>query len=760
MTKLRAFYGALACGAASLCVVGTASAAVNDYRINEDPAESFQSNVDNACVAALPGVTGEDCTYNRSNPVSVPLGTWVGPVRGGGYYQTGNSPFVTLPLEPGGQLAPAPVPDPANTRLTLSGTLSIDDVDDIECNGNDTVEARIELPAGTRSFAGGPGTWAEETWGDNTIAYVLGPAVPDQQNAIAEGCEYIFGDDGFPATLLQTQGLFNGVQTYPVDLSIGADPVNPPEGEQDAWDTGTLGAIGIGSFEAAGFDGNNGIRVFLDEQTFYAGQWSCDDNIPDAMGNPRTLSMVSNGQCTFDPGVGGSPCRSAGSHFCGVRGIGDPNFVGVLQPDDGKGQENWIVRIVVDPSGEIVVPAQIFANNESVVFNTVPAPVANNSWDGPLMTFTAACLTCSIAKDDTYTVLRGTPTTLDIGANDDPAGVLDTNNTSLTIATQGQLGTCDASGNTPGNVTDLACVYTGNAVGQDTFTYTLADGTVASQPGLTATVTVTIDENNPPIAGDLVISFDSEGIDPATLNASIDALSATDPVTTIQNSGGDDPRNVAIDGTETQGIATLNLSPQQAPGDPPPQLDTATISYQAFGSFFQGEDTFGYSITDSNFGSLEETVNGTVTVRIPNVLPTTSATTATLGSGGGVLGGSVDVRPEVTLGNGTIDQHIAGNGICDQGTLAVEATPRIINGTVRVFTTYSVANLRDQATCTYTLTDEDGGGDEISGTITITAGAGTALPGAGSALGPWSLALLILPALLRSRRATLNSGAK
>lgn len=51
------------------------------------------------------------------------------------------------------------------------------------------------------------------------------------------------------------------------------------------------------------------------------------------------------------------------------------------------------MRIVVGPSGDIV-EAQAFANNETIIFNIPPAPDRNNSWDGPVITFTASCDNC------------------------------------------------------------------------------------------------------------------------------------------------------------------------------------------------------------------------------------------------------------------------------------------------------------------------------------------------------------------------------
>ena len=89
MTKLRAIVSALACGILFLTMGTGANADEFFYTLNDD---STQSNVDNACVGALPGATGEDCTYNQANSFDnagnlpgVTTFFWVGPVRGSNY---------------------------------------------------------------------------------------------------------------------------------------------------------------------------------------------------------------------------------------------------------------------------------------------------------------------------------------------------------------------------------------------------------------------------------------------------------------------------------------------------------------------------------------------------------------------------------------------------------------------------------------------------------------------------------------------------
>jgi len=339
--------------------------AVANYTINPG---SSQSNVGNTCIGAIPGATGEDCSYNAADLWST--SAWVGPLRSSGYYANGTSPFQSDPFAV--PLPQPPVPDPTNVSLAVTGSLIIDTLGNGQCNGDDVIAGRFELAAGTRTFFGGPGTWAEETWGDNTIAYVLPESVPDYQNSIAEGCEYIFGSQGFPS-LLETRGLSAaGPQIYPVDLVIGSEPINPFEGEQDAWTGPEPGGIGIGSFEGPNFMGNFGVTMSLDSAVFSNGTYSCLDNF----GDPANPPVQGPEQCV-NPAAEFTPCDETGANFCGQR----------------RDLENVIMRIVVGSSGDIV-EARMFANNETIVFNVPPAPERNNSWDGPVIGFTASCDNC------------------------------------------------------------------------------------------------------------------------------------------------------------------------------------------------------------------------------------------------------------------------------------------------------------------------------------------------------------------------------
>ena len=115
-------------------------------------------------------------------------------------------------------------------------------------------------------------------------------------------------------------------------------------------------------------------------------------------------------------------------------------------------------------------------------------------------------------------------------------------------------------------------------------------------------------------------------------------------------------------------------------------------------------------------------------------------------------GDSVDFAAIITAGNGSVDQHTV-DGDCDNGSISiggitVSGTDLVVNGT------YTAPNrFEGEATCTYTVTDEDGAGDAVDGIIIIDVASGLVVqfPGAGSSLSPLTI-LVLLPLILLGRR--------
>jgi hypothetical protein len=576
---------------------------------------------------------------------------WLGPISTAGYYPVGQSPFAL-----GGNTDDTPVIGDGKFPVPIiaGSTITIEDNDTV-CDLDDEISGSISLGAATRAFAGGPGTQGEETWGDGDIVF---PIPATTVNAAtpngAGGCDYEIADQGFPPLLQTTNG-----GTYIFDTDIVENPGAPPE---DKWVASS--PVGV----ACVTEGNCGVSV---DVTIGAG-WSCVENAP--------------GPCEMGP--------DGGSQFGGTRGI----------------LENFLISISTDGNGDITA-GTIFANNESKVFNVPPDPF--NSWDGPLLTFTGTCNNCKLASDDVYNIIEGSGTVeLDIGAND--STVL--GDTTIAITQVPDMGgTATPINNNGGPVQAITVDYTPPALPApftETFEYSANDGV---NPEALATVTVNVQEDTVPVAGDITRpDLDTEGVDPSTLSDSFNAL------TEGGNMGGNN--GVVTTGAATRGTAAT---------------DGTNVTYTPSATFFSGMDSFTYTITDDQ----SDADTGTVTINIPDIAPTVGGAAAETDQGV-----AVDIPITFTAGNGSPAQHTlaaaAGNGACtvDLGAGTATYTPD--------------ADFSGDDTCTVTLTDGDG--SSADGVITITVNEDDNLvikfPG-GSALDPWSLALLIGLPLLRRRRS-------
>ena len=200
-------------------------------------------------------------------------------------------------------------------------------------------------------------------------------------------------------------------------------------------------------------------------------------------------------------------------------------------------------------------------------------------------------------------------------------------------------------------------------------------------------------------------------------------------------------------------------------GDPPSTVTTtqgangaasvagSTVTFRPSASFFQGTDTFDYTITDADQGT-PETATGTVTVTIPDALPGLANASITTTQGTPSAARALTITP----GNGSLAQHTlivktaATNGSCALAGTSVTYTPN--------------AGYTGGDSCVITITDENGAGDSADGTITITVtatssgggGSGADLPAGGGAVDPWGLAVLGGAAWLRRRRPLRRNG--
>ena len=366
------------------------------------------------------------------------------------------------------------------------------------------------------------------------------------------------------------------------------------------------------------------MTVALDPDMYAAGQYSCTSQTGVTYTGPEG--------CTTAPDS--DPCDSGQASYCGNR----------------RSMKNWVMRIPVAANGSIIAgdPARIITTDETTILGFPPAPALDNSWDAGLITFTADCTNCSVARDDNYRMLRGTSLSMDIGANDDLGTLLDNTATTAAVTMAPTDGTCTIAPATPGDVKAITCNYTSNGPtpSTDTFEYTVTDGILDPSFGLTATVTVVIEENIPPVANDFTMTLDTQGVSPSSVSGTRDVTSATPPDGVLpDNSGGNDPA-VTVTTAPLKGAVAQSGNANQF------------VQYTPNADFFQGDDTFVYEIIDSNFGVIApQDDNGIATVTITNVTPAAPTAETDLGT---IEQAGEPVAFTITgiaFGNGSPDEH-------------------------------------------------------------------------------------------------------
>ena len=247
-----------------------------------------------------------------------------------------------LPGQAPGVDNPPSAGDPGKANLPLTGTIDIED-NGTPCDADDTIGGELILGAGTRAFDGGQGARGEESWGDSDIKFPLPVTIVDSATPNGTGgCDYVIASAGFPARIQEAGG---AQRLYPVDASssIGFYAASSPSGM------------------ASITEGNIGIEVTVT----VGGGWACVANfVGDAC----------------EEGINGN------SHFKGTRGI----------------LETVLVSISTDSAGDIIL-GEIYANNESKIFNVAPDPY--NSWDGTRWEFTGQqCIDCPPAPTPTKNI--------------------------------------------------------------------------------------------------------------------------------------------------------------------------------------------------------------------------------------------------------------------------------------------------------------------------------------------------------------------
>lgn len=204
--------------------------------------------------------------------------------------------------------------------------------------------------------------------------------------------------------------------------------------------------------------------------------------------------------------------------------------------------------------------------------------VTNGTQESNVATVTIAVTPVNdapVVANDAATTKIGKATLIPVLANDS-----DVEGSPLTIVsvTQGSLGTVTINPTTPNTVT-----YTASAVGVDTFTYTVSDGTATS----VGTVNVTVVANNPPVANNDAVTV------------------AEDSSVTVNVLGNDsdpdnDPLTVTAVGTPTANGGTVTTN-------------GTSVTYRPAANW-NGIDSFTYTISDG-----AATASATVTVTVTPV---------------------------------------------------------------------------------------------------------------------------------------------
>ncbi|MFW2405171.1 MAG: hypothetical protein ACN4GT_10420, partial [Gammaproteobacteria bacterium] len=374
-------------------------------------------------------------------------------------------------------------------------------------------------------------------------------------------------------------------------------------------------------------------------------------------------------------------------------------------------------------------------NNESIIFAVPPAPGANNSWDGPLITFTAAKPNQSVANDDEYFFTAGAtpaPQVQDIGAND----VNWAPNSAVVDDASGMLsGTGDQGGTftiTPAaDIANVTASYTpaaGFTNGTETWVYRVTDAVSATTDTATVRVNVT-PAFAQPVANDLGgVTIDTQGISPADASTDINV-----------GPGGDIPGN------------ELGNPPATVTATQGTDVSTAvngTIITITASSFTSAGDTVDYTITDVD----AEMATGTISVTIPDVVPTVSSVSETL-----TFGGAAPITVPFTPGNGAVADHTL---TISQPQLGQVENVEVDGAAGEITFDYTPSGFAGTDVLTIQLTDGDGSVGSGSATLTITGAAVSNPPqdslagsGSTSAVSPLTLLTLLLSMpLLRGRR--------
>lgn len=567
---------------------------------------------------------------------------------------------ATVNLTIGGNIPPVAIDDVADIDLGGTATISVL-ANDTDANGDPLTIDGFSQPAnGTATISGNQIIYTPDDptfSGTDTFTYSISDGQGGSDTAtvtvtVGVNAPPIAGDDAVTAAA-------NGTATIDV-LANDTDPEGDP-----------LTIVGIGSpgNGSAILDGSN---VVYTPNTGFEGADSFTYSITDGNGGTATATV----NVTVD--VNEAPVANPDATSIAAASTATINVLG--NDNDPDGDPLTIVG-VSDPENGVILS---FAGNEVFYMPNVPAlPGVDATFvgvdtfsytvtDGQGGTATAEVeVTVGgnlpvVPADDTTTITEGTTATLNVLEND-----TDLDGDALVL-----VGTTQP---TSGSVSVLAnqVIYTPSDptfTGVETFIYTVTDAQGSTD---TATVTLTVEANQPPDAVDdnLTVFFNS-----------------TSTVDVLANDSDPNPAdNLTI--TDVSGATNGTVT-----------LSGNNVLYTPTDPTFTGTDSFTYTITDGNGAIDSATVSLTVSDNQPPVANDDS-TTIEPGTIGTIAVIANDSDPN---GDALI---IAGLGTATNGNLAISGTDVIYTPTNPTFT--------GTDSFIYTISDNRGGSDSATVSITV-----------------------------------------
>ncbi len=687
---MRKFVAAGIVAAGSLGVSGLANGEAVDtvYDISGAFSENEQS-----CTQITLLFGGTDCTYGRNRPgplkeppdVGVPV--WIGPQFSGAHYEADGIKDQVNYVPTSGGFDPvtgtfSPASDDGKLAAPITGTLTINDNNTPGDPTDDQISANFTIGAMARNVATGASTRAVERWTTMNHVMALTPVNATATVANAEGgADYVIGSRGFPAQLCSAT---DAADCYPTSNSSGAfDNFDSNDKAVAFWDEIPAGGVGI-------------------ERSTLLGDPTFATTVPSPPANPPSGN------------VGATTTGSFTGYSCSDTQANDSDCLSnqlIWNGGETPGFDNLVIKISTNGAAQIT-SAFVYWTQEYIIGAGAPPPGYDNSWQAGSLSFTGEEQTFN-ARNFAATVIENTPTnTLDTVTN----SVNFEGPITVSIVTPPGAGVAAVN-------PDQTLNYdaTGVTASTQTIVYQTTDGVNTD----TGTITVTVAADIPPVAPDGAITISTQGAAPGA--ATVGQVN----VTTL---AGFDPGNGLA--PVPNGV-TITTAPDPAAGTA--TVTGTTIRFTPAATFFAGNASIGYTLTDIN----GDTASGTIAVTIANLTPALAAGAITTDQDTA----SPALALGITPGNGSVAQHtLAVSTAATSGTCAISGTSLTYTPNAEFFGTDS---------CVVTITD--GNGDSGTGTINITVNEVSnelRLPGGGGAVDPWSLSLLgLLPLLRRRRRA-------